>query len=219
MKVLALVVLLALGLGGTAAAAEPLFCSTETVAGPASPPDAAVYLELHGSVDAASVAKLVGELKTAQATKRPVVLLEINSDGGTVYPGFDVVRQIEKMKDTKVVCIADIQAQSMAFVILQSCGQRIMTKRTMLMTHEPYLGGTPSLATQIKLHNMLSDIKATARGFNEYVSHQMKMPYDKYFAHVHDGRDWHFSHIEALKYNAVDEVVDSVNEVLARYAQ
>ncbi len=214
MKVLALAVLLAVVLGGTASAETPI-CSTPITEVPSKPP---VQLELLGAVTSSSTSVLVSALKDAKASKAPVVILEINSPGGQVYPGFELIRQIEKMKGTKVVCVADIQAESMAFVILQSCGLRIMTKRTALMIHEPYIAGSlEGPLTQTKMRNTIEDSKATSRAFNEYVAHQMKLTYAKYTEHVRGGRDWYMNHDEAIKQGAVDEVVDTVNEVLERY--
>lgn len=210
---LTLILLLVFCMGGKVYA-EPVSCPVHLMETLAPEPVAPTLIEISAEINDKLVTAVIADLRVIHALKRPLVIIELTSGGGDVYAGFRLIKQIEDMGDTtKVVCIADIHAESMAFAILQSCPVRAMTKRTFLMTHEVHLVGVAGDAiTAFRAEGYLAEVKAASRAYGEYVASRMHMPYAKYAAHVRDGRDWYFDHEQALKYKVVDVVVDTVGE-------
>lgn len=64
------------------------------------------------------------------------VTLDIDSPGGSVFAGFAIIKALEA-HEGKVTCKVDFLAASMAAAILQSCDERIVSKRGMVMIHAP----------------------------------------------------------------------------------
>ena len=85
------------------------------------------------SVDAAI--KFLNEAQAQDGLE--AVVIELNSDGGSVTDGFRLAREIEKSR-VPVICVVEGSAASEGFYLLQSCTERYMTKRSMLMIHYPY---------------------------------------------------------------------------------
>lgn len=171
-----------------------------------------------GDVNPASVLKAVNFIVQANRRGVKAIVLEINSDGGSVDAGFLLAKAIES-SPAPVTCVVDGEAMSMAFYILQSCTTRVMTFRSSLMTHEVRLvsvGGVHE--TERVLLNDLDLVRASSRGFAEHVSRRMGMPYQEYDRHVRGGRDWYMNHEQALKFHAVDRVVSTVTEAMALLA-
>jgi len=169
-----------------------------------------VRVVFNARVDAKSVESAVAQLRAADAAGAQHVLLEINSLGGEVEAGFQLAKTVEDSR-AHVVCLVDGAAESMGFYILQSCSERVMSKRSVLMTHQVRLGEIKDSQTTLEeLHNYYADIRATSRAFGEHVSRRMNMPYDAYNRHVAGNLDWYMDWKAALKNRAVDDVIDDV---------
>ena len=69
-------------------------------------------------------------------TSIKIILIEINSGGGSVDAGLSISKSIER-SNIPISCVVDGEADSMAFYILQSCDIRMMTRRSVLMIHGP----------------------------------------------------------------------------------
>lgn len=150
-----------------------------------------------------SVNYAIETLDTLDKTKPRYLLIE--SPGGEVVAGLNLVEYLRSDAGKGVICIAN-KAASMAFVTLQSCETRLVTETTLLMSHgvsAGLQGDTHSIEQQLKfmeqLENMLFDIIATRLGITveELKKHQRP--------------EWWFAGAkEALKYNAADGVVSYV---------
>jgi ATP-dependent protease ClpP protease subunit len=142
------------------------------------------------------------------------IMLELDTPGGMVGEGHAVVRAMER--STKpVVCVADGQAASMGFYILQGCDKRIMTERTYLMVHEPSIGGDFGGQPKDWL-NMTQGLQATAEGMLRHESKRLKVGRDVLAKHIEHGQSWFMNVDEAVKVGAVDGVAGSVEAVASQ---
>lgn len=159
------------------------------------------HLKLQGEVTAESVAPLVEALATAQGE----VTIDIDSPGGSVYAGWDLVHAIEQ-SPAKVTCIVDGEADSMAAVVLQACDVRIMTERSALMMHEPSVGGG---GQPDELARELTHLRIMSEQMARFCARRMGLTWRAYLAHVAHGAEWWLGPDEALKTHAVDRVIAS----------
>lgn len=170
---------------------------------------------LNGGVDETTVREAMEMLEAANEAKADRFVLEINSPGGSVWDGFELARAIEN-STTPVSCVVDGEAVSMGFYILQSCETRYTTRRSSLMAHEPSLsgrfGGNPN-----DWQAMADHLKAVAYGIAEHCNHRLTTSMKDYLARVDGGRQWWFTWRDAVRYGAVDGVVDSVKQVINSY--
>lgn len=87
------------------------------------------HLSLVGPVDGKSAAALAQSILTAKEDQ----ILVINSPGGSVFAGLQVVEALQSTK-VKVTCVAKM-AVSMAFVIFQACHERVVMPHSIVMQH------------------------------------------------------------------------------------
>jgi ATP-dependent protease ClpP protease subunit len=94
--------------------------------------------EFNTDVNAMSAMFLVDWLKEKDGHD---VVIVIDSPGGSVGAGFEIIKAIEKHQG-EVICKVEGPgiAASMAAALLQSCDKRIMSKRSLLLLHEPSSG-------------------------------------------------------------------------------
>jgi ATP-dependent protease ClpP protease subunit len=162
-------------------------------------PFCVVYHRFDGVVNDEAVNPAIAAIKSAQPDQ--IVLLDINTRGGSVASGFQLEKALEATK-SRVFCVVDGEAMSMGFFMLQSCQMRVMTKRSELMAHEVRMvhQGT------ITIHDasmMISDMIVNSRAYAEQVLRRSKLTYDEYHAKV-DGKEWFISWPEALQAGVVD---------------
>ncbi len=160
-----------------------------------------LYQRLDGPVEPERLAPIMETLKEAKAGQ--IVMLDINTPGGSVSAGFELEKALESTP-AEVFCVVDGNAYSMGFFLLQSCQHRVMTKRSNLMAHEPLeftQGPTP--LTLNTLEGMTADLSATARGLAEQAIARLKMTYEQYVAKTR-GKNWFLAWPEAQAVSAVD---------------
>lgn len=167
------------------------------------------YLKLEGAIDDESMDALVAAVKEAPEDKGDAIVLEINSPGGEVDAGFKLVKAIERYH-AKVVCIVDGEADSMASYIFVGCDVRAMTRRSVLMIHQPSIGGRGQLND---IQNAVDWITALTSAMAEHYAARMRISAVELAAKVAGGRtlwmDWH----AAQRWGAVDIVVDRVADL------
>lgn len=167
------------------------------------------YLHLSDEINDESVTPLLDGLENAPHDKGDAVVIEINSPGGEVQPGFKLVKAIEHYPG-RVICIVDGEADSMASYLFMSCDQRVMTKRSLLMIHQPAMG------IQGPVNDMLNAadwLKASGTALFEHYALHMHIPAADIAIHCAGGREWYLDWHDAKKYGAVDLVVDRVEDV------
>lgn len=142
------------------------------------------------------------------------ILIIIDSGGGYSNEGIKLVHAIEH-SPKRVTCIAQ-QAQSEGFAIFESCDNRILVRNAVLMVHEPLRIWTredidPNWGLRITRSWLEDQMELHDRDTNEWLpaaTKKMTMPYADIAAKVRNS-DWVLSEDEALKWHAVDAVVDS----------
>lgn len=175
------------------------------------------HLHLDGEVNDDSRDKLINELDQVNKEGAYAIVLEINTPGGIIDDGFSMSRAIEQSK-APVQCVVDGDAASMGFYILQSCSTRMMTSRSLLMAHEPAMGGSffgqPDIfrLIEIRLRKMWS---AMVR----HNTHRMKVTPQVMIEKTAHGQEWWMDCDEAKENGAVDFIVDSVESVIKLYQQ
>lgn len=168
------------------------------------------HLRLMSEISDESVTPIIDGIENAPHGKEDAVVIEINSPGGEVDPGFKLVKAIEAYP-SKVLCIVDGEADSMASYVFVSCDVRAMTKRSILMIHQPGMGGQGQVND---LMNAADWLAASGRAASEhYALHMHGITAAELATRTAGGRelwlDWH----DAKKYGAVDIVVDKVGDL------
>lgn len=139
----------------------------------------------------------------------PYLVFNIDSWGGSVFSGLDLIKGVEQLKRRAripTVCIVDVKAFSMAYIFLQSlaCDSRYMTKRALLLVHgasTKISGNAETVAADLEFLRALNDAMA------EVGSARLKISLKEYKARI-PGKDWTMGWRAALKVGAIDGVVD-----------
>lgn len=171
-----------------------------------------VHHVMEGGVDDELVDTAIQWIDAAEKARATVFVLEINTPGGSVFAGFRLVKRIEGSR-IPMACVVDGMAASMGFYILQGCPMRVMTTRSVLMMHEPSIGGGGSL-TPNEMRGLADSLKALREAMAMHCNARLTTTLEEYHEHTDGGLAWWFSFLDARKYNAVDVVVNSVKEVL-----
>lgn len=169
-------------------------------------------LHLDSEVTAGSVEALQAELIAASLLHPRAIVLEINSPGGDIEAGFRLAKSIEDSA-TPVVCVVDKTAASMASYILESCQVRLMTRRSMLMFHEPALGSDFN-GQQTKWRSIADWLTAETIALAEHVCGHSKMTTAAFLDKIRGGAMWWVNWKEALALGFVDGVVGSTQDVV-----
>lgn len=172
---------------------------------------ATTYLHLNDEINEESVTPIIDGIENAPHGKDDRVIIEINSPGGEVDPGFKLVKAIEHYP-SRVICVVDGEADSMASYLFVSCDVRAMTKRSVLMIHQPGMGGQGQANDML---NAADWLKASGTALMEHYALRMHgISVADLAARTVGGRelwlDWH----DAKKYGAVDIVVDRVSDLM-----
>lgn len=174
---------------------------------------------LYGIINDDTAKAIIGAIKESEDAGAANIVIEINTPGGEVDAGYDIIKAIEET-EAFVTCVVDTEAESMGFAILQSCDRRYMTKRSKLMAHEPSLttvfGGQPN-EWQARADSMAAEREALA----EQCCRRLKVSMEEYRKRTDGGQMWFMNWRDAVKFGAVDGVVmnaKSVARQLARHA-
>jgi ATP-dependent protease ClpP protease subunit len=160
--------------------------------------DEAVMLDVT-DIDDEHVGPLIKRMNELKSKGFKKLWLRINSDGGGVVAGWDLVQAIEGY-GSPVTCVVDTRAQSMGFYILQTCDKRLMTSRSFLMAHEPQ---TQVRGNANTLRDYADKLDAMHEGFINQCLTRMKVSREEFIAKTRD-RVWNMGFAEAKKVNAID---------------
>lgn len=167
-------------------------------------PNAPVVM-LKGTIDTEHAGLFIEQLKRAMKSEPSVVTIVINSFGGSVEVG-QLLAQLIETAPFKTVCIADQNADSMAFYILQSCSTRLMTKRAVLMAHQ--ISADLDSAKAVTIRNQVESMDALDSANEEHEAARLKISLQEFRSHIANGHDWFMNWELALKVGAVDGIVD-----------
>lgn len=162
-------------------------------------------------INKSSVDKVSEIIQAVNDAGAEAIVLEISTLGGEVPSGYEFGRAIER-SHAPVYCVVDGDAASMGFYVLQSCDVRLMTKRSVLMIHEPHIQG-PEVGTANIYRNYEQLLHAATEAMLEHEAVKMKVSREVIRKHIENGQDWNILWEEALKIGAVDKIAPSVEAV------
>lgn len=154
------------------------------------------HVALVGEVDANSVEEVMNSLMARDRTKP--FYLYIDSPGGSVFAGKRLIDYLIANGEG-VTCIAS-NAMSMAFVTLQVCETRLVTKASVLMSHGVQTqsqGDLRRIKKDIEISEGLEKILTTISAERIGISFEELMK-------RHNPEWWIFGAKEALKTNTAD---------------
>jgi len=112
------------------------------------------------------------------------IIIDIDSPGGSVAAGLELVEYIETMRtlhNVTVSCNVGEMAASMAFYVLTFCDYRYTKRKTKLLWHAPYIGMYVGRITVPMLHNYLMVLRELSDKLYTDMFDRMNVP-EKFFA-------------------------------------
>ncbi len=156
---------------------------------------------LRGVINSVSVSKAVESLSLAKSDE---VFLFIQSPGGSIIDGMTLVNFI-RSTDKKIICIADI-AISMAFVILQSCDERLSTANSITMQHHASFGVNRGEAPNVV--NFVNFLLKMDKELDIAQAARIGITVEKFQKNI--DRDWWLFGSDVAKENVTDRNVTAV---------
>jgi ATP-dependent protease ClpP protease subunit len=167
------------------------------------------WMHFSGPVTGISTTLFEATLNRLMERGPEVVVVELNTTGGSVDSGFDMTKVIESL-GVPTICLVDGEALSEGIYILQGCDVRLMTARSTLMVHEPYVEmrvDTSHLGPAILRQ------KALNHAWTQHVARRWKKMTPKQLREKIALGDWYINSEEALNLGAVDGVLDSTRQL------
>lgn len=162
-----------------------------------------VMLELDGEVNDDTVGPLIEKMKELDAAGQPEIWLKLNSGGGSVSSGLDLITEIESLH-AKTTCVADWRTMSMAFSILESCQTRLAVPQALMMLHAP---STQVSGNETKVQQDLEVLRALRTIMVSKMVKRMKLTREEIEHHM-DTHAYFITVDEALRIGAIDKVVE-----------
>lgn len=138
------------------------------------------------------------------------ITIRINSSGGDVRAGLDIISQIEhyKQKGLEFHGLCEEFAYSMAFLIFISCNVRKMRKYANIMFHPSYRQFPEGYVLTIsEVKNILREMKEDKKNFTDIVLRNTKIPKKKVSDIYKYDYDYFMNAKEALKFGCIDEII------------
>jgi len=121
------------------------------------------FVSIRGPITSGSITTVLTTLiDKVSSLEDDDIYIYINSPGGSVDAGMQLVTYIESLKEQNIVvnCIAE-NAMSMGFLIFQYCDNRYITKYATLMQHQMSLGNIKGKIKEINSYieyiNLMED--------------------------------------------------------------
>lgn len=163
-------------------------------------------LVLRGPIDEGSVAPIVANLKQyATASSTAPIYLVIDSPGGSVPDGYNLIQVMDASK-TPVICLIDNTAASMAAVLSQFCTETYATKYSMIMFHEASSGIGADMITH--LPSRIAFLFKYIHELDSITAKQMGLSYDEYIGKQHF--EWWMTASEAASCGIIDGLLESL---------
>ena len=176
-----------------------------------------LHYRLSDEISSESTDKAIEWINAANEAGATDIVFEMNSGGGSVNAGFELARVIEESR-APVSMVVDWEAASMAAFLLESAQHRYITRRGMLMFHEPALSGTMS-GRPNEWQAIADMMKAMRHAIAQHCSARMNVDISYYEKRTEGGQMWWLTADEAKEFGAVDQVVDSVAQVIRALKQ
>lgn len=163
-------------------------------------------VNFRGPVNTGSVltAQLRIAFKAAKLEKGEKLYLVIDSPGGSIDAGEDLIQFIKNYPNVQVVCMF---CASMAHAILQAVdNKRLIVDNSLLMAHRARIGGIGGQIEEGEVESRLAMIKAIVRKMEKRNAARIGIPLKEYKDKVKD--EWWLTSLDAIRQNHADEVVD-----------
>jgi membrane-bound serine protease (ClpP class) len=195
----------------------PKLPTLDSIVADSAPRHLVSVIYFRGDVDTPSAVSIVQAISSAQSDGTEVIVLEINTGGGEVDSAWKIIKAIEDSK-IPVVCVADLQAASAGFYILETCHVRLMTPHTSLMLHQPARKGVvPGGGRAEDWMNVAQQLKAMHEAMVLHISKRLKVDAEFVKQKTSGSLEWWLNTDEALKVGAVDRIVESTTKVVNSY--
>jgi len=160
------------------------------------------FVSLRESIDQSVSSRLLARMNAIEA-KHDVLYIYINSPGGEVMAGLEIINYIKSLQERskEVICIAH-NAMSMAFVIFQACSQRYILPSATLMQHQMALGMKGKL---YDINSRLAYLNALELKLNQAQAARLEISVANFTKLIQN--DWWLYGEDIIENNAADKVV------------
>lgn len=160
---------------------------------------------LIGEVSEFSANHVIDTLKTLDKSETSPIYFIIDSPGGSVIDGYRIINQM-KITKSPVTCVVDMQAYSMAAILLTYCKTVLINPYGSVMYHAASfsVGGETD-----KVVSRVNWIVKQLKEFDEEVAKNLGMTLAEYEAKQQ--KEWWLTAKEALSAKVVDKVLDSLD--------
>lgn len=172
--------------------------------------DGPIMIEIE-EFDSPTVDALKELLPELEAAGHQELTIRIDSYGGSVHWGMEMIQLLEN-SGLYVQCVVDTKAMSMGFFLLESCNERLMTKRSTLMAHEPW---TKTQGHATDLEDTAKRLRVLTNSMVEIAVEKMKISKEEFLRRI-DAKEWHMGWEEAMEVGAIDGTI-SVSELPRQY--
>lgn len=145
---------------------------------------------------------LKGLLPQVKDAGHKEITIRIDSYGGSVHWGMEMMQLLEN-SGMHIRCVVDTKAMSMGFFLLESCDERLMTKRSTLMAHEPW---TRTQGNATELEETALRLRVLCESMIEVAAEKMHMSKAQMLQKINN-REWHMGWEEALQVGAIDDTI------------
>lgn len=170
-------------------------------------PDPVQVVSFSAEITEPSAGDFMKDFDIALSRHPKQIIVELNSIGGLITEGVEMSKVIER-SPVPVTCIVDGEADSMAVYILESCKYRYITRRSLMMAHEPLIG-EPTGGNEWHFMNYVEGLRRQNLAMATHIAGRVGMSTDDYMLKIHN-REWWMSADEALANKFVDGIYDSV---------
>jgi ATP-dependent Clp protease, protease subunit len=158
----------------------------------------ATVVHLNGVIDDDSAAAVVTQIRAATD---PVILV-LNSPGGSVMAGFNILQAMDE--DGNVTAVVDGLCASMCSVVLADAPHRAMTIGSIVMLHQS--AGTAE-GHRDQVESTVQALTAVDRAMEAILGRAMNLTPEEIETHIHDGHEWWINAPEALGLHLVQKVI------------
>jgi ATP-dependent Clp protease protease subunit len=160
------------------------------------------FVSLREIITQDSSSRLLSKLNSIE-NKHNIMYLYINSPGGSVIAGLEIINYIKSLqsREKKIICIAH-NAMSMAFVVFQYCSERYILYSSTLMQHQMSLGVKGKL---YDINSRMSYLNSLETNINREQAIRLKLSLDNFTRLIQN--DWWLYSEDILLNNAADKIV------------
>jgi len=160
---------------------------------------------LKGPVRYGNIQSLINKIKEMNEKNNKNIFMIINSPGGSVADGLELIGVMESVK-SKIYCVIETEAYSMAAIISLFCHKTYIHKYATMMFHEANLSLDESYT---KFFSRAEFLKRYLKMVDKSISKQMGVS-TKSYRHM-SLPEWWLTAREAARYGVVDGVLNKLN--------